>query len=113
MYDAPPNNYNRIQTPAVVVASLQVPEVIFGGGHISATYTFSVDWLFGAHEASGFEASLQALPMMIEDLATDEQLTTICTGNLTVTGADPAVGIFAFDGKNFIACARARQLRLR
>ncbi|MDE0003393.1 MAG: hypothetical protein OXQ29_11930 [Rhodospirillaceae bacterium] len=102
-YPAPPDSYKRLRTPSVVIANVGLPSAQFFGGHIEATYSFSVDWLFGSHEASAFESALQALPLMIEDLSTDLALTTICTGALTVVGGDPAVGLFEFDGKQFFA----------
>lgn len=103
VYSAPPNSYQRILSPSVVIANVTLPVTSFTGGQISSTYGLAVDWLFGTHEKSGFDAALEALPMMIEMLATDRELTTTCTGNLTVVGGDPAVGIFEFDGKQFYA----------
>lgn len=102
-YGAPPNNYQRILSPSVVIANVGLPSAVFVGGHINSTYTFSVDWLFGTHEASAFDAALEGLPLVVESLATDSELLQICTGALTVTGGDPAVGLFEFDGKDFFA----------
>ena len=103
VYDKPPASYGGLEPPAVVIANVNLPIVSFTSGQIQSTYGITVDFLLSPNETESFDGALEALPMMVEDLATDLELNTICTGALTIAGADPSVGIFDFQAQSYIA----------
>ena len=103
VYDFPAASYGKLEAPSVGIFDVTLPEVSFSGGYIASTYGFTVNFLLSPNESLSFDAALEALPMMVEDLATDLDLNTLVTGNLSVVGGDPAIGIFDYGDQTFLA----------